>query len=108
MVGQARDRSLQGGLKQKSMHIRPPCPEGDQPDMSLLHLVLIGKFLCADTLHVTVRGRCVLNLYPSPMFPRRCARGSCEQVVRLGQGILARPKSLATTGFLLQPCQSLR
>jgi hypothetical protein len=50
----------------------------------------------------------ILNLSPSRMRHLLCAHGSAEQVIRLGQGILTRPRSLATAGFLLQPCQSLR
>ena len=29
--------------------MQQPCPHCDQPDMSLLRLVLIGEILCADT-----------------------------------------------------------
>lgn len=28
--------------------MKQPCPYCDQPDLSLLRLVLIGEFLCAD------------------------------------------------------------
>jgi hypothetical protein len=28
--------------------MQPPCPHCDQPDLSLLRLVLIGELLCAD------------------------------------------------------------
>src|SRR5215475_13260404 len=32
----------------RSAHMEPPCPHCDQPDPTLLRLVLIGELLCAD------------------------------------------------------------
>ena len=48
VVGNARHRSRGRRPEAEEILMHQPCPHCDQPDMSLLRLVLIGKILRAD------------------------------------------------------------
>ena len=66
--------------------MKPACPHCDQPDMSLLRVVLIGEVLCADTpqlaLLADVRQACgVLAGAPEPDV-LAAARGRPPQGMR--------------------------
>jgi len=70
--------------------MHPPCPHCDQPDMSLLRLVLIGEILRADaTLLVLlmdlVQQTGLLDLSEEPTAPRvRPQKGTLHTLRRSG------------------------
>ncbi len=72
--------------------MHPPCPHCDQPDMSLLRLVLIGEILRADAtvlvlLADLVQQSGLLHLSEKPTAPRvRRWKGTVHTLRRSGAG----------------------
>ena len=66
------------------------CPHGDQPDMSLLRLVLIGEILRADEIQLVLltdvmQHSGLLQLSEEPKTPRvRPQKGTLHALQRLG------------------------